>query len=151
LKRRHVIALAVLAGTAAVLFRPALNVAGFCWAEKRFLSDEEMFASAAKAAFEYYPPMHYRTAYAEVVSPIKYASVEDFDARNADCCKFVDSSEAVMASTHNYWRGRVRAYVKVTYRVEIDPQSGGSSSGLPPGMDNVIFTITNCGEAWNEH
>jgi hypothetical protein len=149
MKRRHYIALAASVGLVAVLFRPALNTAGFCWDEKRFLSDTEFISTALESTYRHYPLRDYSSTGDVVRNPIVYGSLDDFTSANKDCCRFVNETD------HQYslfWFHRIQglaaALVEVKYQVETDPKAGGALR-MPPGKDLRYYVVTNCGRAWN--
>ena len=135
---------------ALLLLRPTLNVAGYCWEEKRFLSDEEFIFKALEETYSDYPPQRYNGFDKVGQQPIEYKSFEEFVALNKNCCKLVDeASEGYRVPWIYKTRGLSATMVEVIYRVET---SAGAKSGrgLPSGYNVIHPNFTNCGRLWNE-
>jgi hypothetical protein len=54
-----------------------LNFTGYCYAETRYLSDDELIRAVIANALKHTP---------DTVGTIHYSSIEDVLAKNADCC-----------------------------------------------------------------
>jgi hypothetical protein len=73
-----------------------LNYSGFCWAEKRWLNDEEMIRGAIAELLRYdtttieFPIVGY-----QVVKLIKENSVEEFLNNNPNCCFVSNGKDTV--------------------------------------------------------
>jgi hypothetical protein len=130
---------------------PVMNVAGFCWAEKRFLSDEEIITRVIEEVYNNYPPRNYGSSSGALVqNPITYRSLNDFVAQNKDCCSIVSKMESGLALTwYDSIRGAAAALVEVKFRVEDETNMAGASTGMKPGIALGYGAVTNCGRVWN--
>ena len=130
-------------------FIPSMNVLGYCFAEKRFLSETEIVSKVIQHVYERYPPLNYGPTRAAIKNSIPYNSLEKFELENKSCCKIVDTTDHQYAL---FWldrlRGRAVALVEATYRVESYPEAG-SYSEMPAGVMREYHVVTNCGRAWN--
>jgi hypothetical protein len=134
---------------ALLLVRPTMNVAGYCWDENRFLSDEEFIFKALEETYSDYPPRRYN-GFDAVSQPIEYKSFEEFVELNKDCCKLVDeASEGYRVPWIYKARGLSATMVEVIYRLETGT-GAKSVRGLPAGYNVVHPNFTNCGRLWNE-
>jgi hypothetical protein len=130
---------------ALLLVRPTMNVAGFCWEENRFLSDEEFIFKALEETYSYYPPEYYAglqgSSAGKVIKPIDYKSFEEFVSLNKDCCKLVaETSENYRVPWIYKTEGWSATMVEVIYRVETS-EGAKSGRGNPAGYD-VFFLIS---------
>jgi hypothetical protein len=145
----RVIGIGLAALIAVLAVWPVMNVAGFCWAEKRFLSDAEFISAAIEGTYRNYPLRDYSSTGDGVRTPVVYGSLDDFVSANKGCCKFVSETD------HQYslfWFHRIQglaaALVEIKYRVEAD-RNAGAALRMPPGFDLRYHVVTNCGRAWN--
>lgn len=151
-KRSLLAALAVL--PLLVALKASLNVAGFCHAERRFLSEEEIINRVIDDVFASYPPSYYELA-SPVRTPIEYQSRDEFLRANPDCCVIVpsaygDASESDFQVPFEFSLfGTNAALVRVIYRVERTSDGTGSSKAMPPGMMRDYRRVTNCGFVTN--
>jgi hypothetical protein len=140
---------------ALLLVRPTLNVAGYCWEEHRFLSEEEFILRALEHTFSYYPPqeyagLQYGRLEDKIMQPIYYKSFEEFVELNKDCCKLVDEdSEGYRLPWIYKIRGRAAAMVEVIYRVETS-EDARSGRGFPAGYNVFYPNFTNCGREFSQ-
>jgi hypothetical protein len=135
---------------ALLLVRPTMNVAGYCWEENRFLSDEEFIFKALEETYSYYPPNRYNGFDQVGPRPIEYKSFEEFVALNKDCCKLVDETiDGYRVPWFYKIRGRAAAMVEVVYRVETS-EGAKSGRGFPAGYNVVYPNFTNCGREFRE-
>ena len=138
---------------ALLLVRPTMNLAGYCWEENRFLSDDEFIFKALEYTYSYDPPAYYAGLQysglaGRVMQPIGYKSFEEFIALNKDCCKLVDeTSENYRVPWIYKTEGWSATMVKVIYRVETT-EGAKSGRGNPAGYDVFYFNFTNCGRLW---
>jgi hypothetical protein len=137
-----------------VALRLSLNVAGFCYDEFRFISEDEIINGVIDDVYASYPPSYYEIG-VPVQKPISYLSREQFLKANPDCCNIVrsafgDSSEGDFVVPFEYSLfGTNRALVRVVYRVELSPAGSASSKAMPPGMKREYRRVTNCGYSAN--
>ncbi len=140
----------MLAVLALLLVRPTMNVAGYCWDENRFLSDEEFIFKALEETYSYYPPGSYAGLSGKIMQPIEYKSFEEFVALNKDCCKLVDETiDGYRVPWIYKIRGRAAAMVEVIYSVETS-ENARSGRGFPAGYNVAYPNFTNCGREWRE-
>lgn len=146
---------------AVILFAAGLSYSGFCFKEKRFLSDEEKINVAVADVLRSYPP---NVPYENVVEggerkkirtnrppkfPIPYRDIKEFFDLNPGCCK------VVMQGTHdgefagvNFFDklfGRTSCLVEMSFVVRYRDESGVVHSHLV----KTIPAISNCGYLWN--
>ena len=133
---------AVLAGVV-FLGIPALNYSGFCIAEGRYLTEQELIAIGVRYEFQSYPPRVYPGFSAEVTKPIAYASFEDFIAGNQNCCSLARTArENFSPGFLDRVLGHFATFVRIEYRVEKDVPN------VPKTYVSHV-AITNCGHQWN--
>jgi len=138
--------------TALVLACAVLSYNGFCFKEKRFLSDRDYFASAVSEIIE-------RNAQQLItqepggtlfrsVPVIKYAGAGDFHRKNPNCCKVVAddvANDVPPTSFDQRLFGYIAKFVVVTYVVNYLTAAGDQKSE----KKTEYFAVTNCGHAWN--
>ena len=107
----------------------AISYSGFCMAEKRWLSDEEMFDIAIRETFKNYPPKRSRikgTVSKKIERPVKYEDFDDFVRRNPNCCSWLKTDPLAREVGFWYWvNGNRREFVLVEYAADaddLDPQ-----------------------------
>jgi hypothetical protein len=157
MKRRRLIALAAVVvgaiGAGVLLYTPFFNALGYCFAEKRYLSDEELILNAARDIFTFYPPKRYGHTGELIRNPIPYRSFEDFFAANKDCCRIVSEGRKGYRPTWDIvFRGLAAAIVEVKFQVEANPISkykAVSTEGMPPGYVRYHAVVRNCGQVWS--
>jgi hypothetical protein len=137
----------VLAAVALVagLYKPVANFSGYCAAENRFFTEEELTPKMQRVVFDSYPPTHYRNSYSYIIKdPIRYASLEEFVASNKDCCRTVNASDRkfIPPSLLTRLRGYGAMSLRIRYKVEDNPSDGHS------GFEEEFYTFTNCGQFW---
>ena len=135
---------AVAAAIAAMLATPlALNYSGFCLAERRYLTAQELIDIGVRDEFRFYPPHSYSGFVAEVQNPIEYVSFEDFISRNPNCCTLTRTGRKGSAPTlYHRLLGHFATFVRIGYRIEEDVPAA------PPTTVSYI-AVTNCGIPWN--
>lgn len=139
---------------------------GYCSAEERWLTEDELFAVAMRNVFHNYPPQRFRIpgVYSKkITKPIQYADFEDFVNRNPDCCSL--SATGWKGMTVGFFR-RIRGYSGGFVRVEY----AADADGITPKDRKWIFSnsstmtkekfasynhknlsfvpMTNCGKVW---
>lgn len=138
----------IAAGTAAAIVAVlgtllTLNYVGYCVPEGRFLSKQELVDIGLRDYFPSYPPLNYTGFQAQVKQPIVYSSLDDFVARNPDCCSLTSTARKGMTPTlFHRLLGHFASFVKIEYKLE---------EGMPGAPDkNVVWiAVTNCGFPWN--
>jgi len=134
------------------VFLPQANLKGFCWAEKRFLTDEERIYRLVERInkrdfFNLYANRKGIYLVGETVyDVVPYKSVEDFLTSNPDCCNIKKYSRidvhAKEVDSHEYsqkglYAGTFYIRHKVKYMKEGEEKEGVA---IHQGM------VTNCGD-----
>lgn len=134
----------------------ALNYMGFCYKERRFLSEEEMVSIAVKYILATYPPvveLHEGKGGAVInigrgapERSIAYKGISDFMAENQNCCeKTTIGREGYAISLEYRLLGSANAFVKVKYMVMYVDVSGVRQSS----ERTEYVAISNCGHPWS--
>jgi hypothetical protein len=132
-----------------------MNYVGFCHSQVRFLSDREKIEVGVAYLLKIYPPSinFYENRNGERVlvdnrSPsnaIPYDGLEDFFARNPDCCQFsLTDRQNDQPPTLNRLLGDVSGFANVTFLVRYRDANGQEIAApirLDPG-------VSNCGKIW---
>ena len=146
--------IALVLFTSLLGIQAALNVYGFCRDEMGVLSEKEILERASEEAYRRYPPRNYEVS-VPVHNPIEYESLSDFLAANPECCEIVsvadlaDPRQGLEVPFEYSLFGVNLAVVRVTYRVESDPNPRASSRGAPNGVYVDYLRVTNCGYVTN--
>jgi hypothetical protein len=149
--RRHPILTLMLILLLPLVLRGSLNYSGFCWAEKRWLSDEERIDAAIEhliAQEEMYLDGVDGLKYYKV---IPYKSVAEFKEKNHDCCSMAYFS-GFQDYPFQFWDGfEARWLPLLLYKGQYEHQGrlysyeverwGGE---IPP-----VEFINNCGISYN--
>lgn len=134
-------------------FLPQANLKGFCWIEKRFLTDEELIYRLVekinKQDFFNLYVLNEAGAYLvgdTVYDIIPYENAADFLSANPDCCNIKKYSEIIVhgkeVDSHEYsqqglYAGTFYIRHKVKYMKEGEEKEG---IAIHQGM------VTNCGD-----
>jgi hypothetical protein len=135
--RRAAIVLAVLCGGALAIVE-YLNFTGFCYPQRRYLSSDELIASAVKESLRRHTPVP------NSPGQKAYASLEDFYQQNSNCCEINRWSSSGLASP--VWAralGYYEALVSTVFR---------TAEG--DGADNFHVSMTavdSCGGIHGSH
>jgi len=88
-----------------------LNVNGFCWQQKRFLSDQELIDTAIRDSLRYHR--------ADGPYPKIYQSLEDMKTQNPGCCilKRQENIYSELPQVISSMLGMYISTVEITYRV----------------------------------
>ncbi len=148
--RRRLWAIGGVVLLVALVFRPALNVAGYCWDEGRFLSEEEIISRVIQNTYDYYPPRNYGSSSGDIVKkPIMYKSLNHFILENKNCCRVVSQMDNGLKLTlFDRVFGRSAALVEIKFRVEAEAEHAGASTGMSSGVALGYGAVTNCGRVW---
>jgi hypothetical protein len=149
--RRGLIALAILVAVATpAVTLGVLSYKGFCFDQRRFLSDEEAFTAVIQEII-------LRSSHVRVilrpemvqfrpVKVIRYRDVNEFREWNPDCCKVVphNMGEGPYASFSQRLFGYASRTVSVDYLVRYVGEDGSER------IDDTTkkYVVTNCGRAW---
>jgi hypothetical protein len=136
---------------AMLLLISTLSYRGFCFRHERFLSDQEYFDAAINQIIQrdneqLVSSNQSGTAF-NSVHVLKYASTDEFQRQNPQCCKIVshnvgDSGPYTSFSQRLF--GYAARIVSITYLVRYTDETGGQKSALKTEQ----FAVTNCGRAW---
>jgi len=150
LARLHPLVAAVVAGCviAPVAAWPFLSYAGFCFEQKRFLSDSEYFAVAISQINGLTShPIDIPGGY-KYVCPIPYKDVAAFRMSNPSCCKFVPPNSGLEVG-HISFLDRLLGYsarsVHLAYTLNYLDEDGHAQSVATAAQ----MAIGNCGQVLN--
>ncbi len=129
-----------------------LNYTGYCGAEWRYLSDEELVEKAVEHVIRTYPPGIDRgkksddagaeTVHSPPADPIRYQSVTDFLEENPDCCEIVSTGkEGFKGFLSSRLQGDLAKFVHIEYRVRYRDSEGAAISVIT----ETVLPISNCG------
>jgi hypothetical protein len=138
----------VVAATSLLL---TLSYSGFCFAQKRFLSDEEFFDIAIAQAIRWSThtlqvPASRGTLFRSV-KVVRYQNVAAFRGENPDCCKFVphNSDMPELVTLRHQIFGQAARSVRLTYALKY-LDDDGSTQTLTSSAQVVIGS---CGRVLN--
>jgi hypothetical protein len=126
---------------------PALEVSGFCFDQRRFLTDAEFLNAAFGAAIrrDRITVSRIRDGILtqESVPLPRFSNITQFKSDNPNCCKLIahnvgDHGPHVGFDDRLF--GHAARTAEVTFRSRVD----GSPIFTP-----LYFVVTNCGRAWN--
>ena len=151
--RRGLIALAILTAIAApAVTLGALSYKGFCFDQRRFLSDEEAFTAAIGLIIRRSAHVRriYRNGAIELrpVQVIGYRDIDEFLRGNPNCCKVVPHNtgdEGPYTDFSQRLFGYAARIVSVTYAVRYVDENKKQTLDLVTQK----YAITNCGRAWD--
>lgn len=128
------------------------NYLGYCFAQHRYLSDQEKVASVVVHLLQNYPPAMLRTPVEPGVwhatrpqRPLYYTSVADFLARNPDCCALSLTRKELEGSGPTLMErvtGTVSAFVGTEYKVRYRDDQDSIREIAVTGFQ----AISNCGK-----
>lgn len=128
-----------------------LNTTGFCWAEKRWLSEDEKINNVIQHIYAQPPTVFDSSKGVLVINPNKgYKTVEDFKKHNPNCCSvgakdFGDGIWAPQSILSEFFGlGRNADIVSATY---VDTVSD-SFDNLHKKQKNIWVGSSNCGILW---
>lgn len=151
--RRHPVLFVLVLLAAIPMFRGTMNLTGFCWAEGRWLSDEEridaaienaLLRTSTQTAIEKDNMVTYGIA--DIVDP--YKDREELKRKNPDCC-VVGMKETGDGAPTPYvpldaiiWGERNANTVYLSYKEKYHDASGKVHVHMVRGH----YFMTNCGE-----
>lgn len=150
--RRWVLAFAILIVAGMPLVILSLSFDGYCFRERRYLSENESFQAAiatilarkSEQLISYRPGLINFSA----VLVIKYADSDDFRRQNPDCCRAVPHNTGDSGPYTSFGQrlfGHAAKIVSVSYTVRYLDEAGARKKATKTEQ----FAITNCGRAWN--
>ncbi len=127
----------------------AVNLTGYCIAEKRFLSDDEKIGRAIMQIERRSNFSHYENGRINIWPRIKYESVNDFLAKNPNCCRLnPDEPRETGYSFGNAIYGSAHDIIVLEYKARYMDENGNEQS-VQVREDNVVG---NCGRLlWPQH
>lgn len=145
-----VFALVIAAGTLLIISN--LSYDGFCFRDRRFLSEKEYFAAAIASMLKReteqlvsYGPKKVRFS---VVHVVKYAGMDDFLQQNPDCCKVVPHNTGDLGPYTSFDQrlfGYAAKIVSINYIIRYVDEIGDQKSVTKTEQ----LAVTNCGRAWH--
>jgi hypothetical protein len=139
--KRHPILTLLLIMLLPLMLRGGLNYSGFCWAEKRWLSDEERIDAAIEHLI-YRDELYLEGAIAgeKVYKVIPYKSVSEFKQKNQNCCAVVYVSDL----THHPILDYILGYTSIWM-----PEISGIVTYLHNGKKHQVHTRISRGyDGW---
>ena len=137
--------------------KSSLTYFGFCFKERRFLSDEEKISIAIRDILTNYPPVieEYGKTNGQAIvigghapaNPIYYKDTDAFLDENPDCCKVTRKMERSGYTIRFEHRllGSANTFVEVRYKVKYIDASGVERSVVT----EKYIAISNCGYPWS--
>lgn len=150
--RRGLIALAILVAVATpAVTLGVLSYKGFCFDQRRFLSDEEAFTAVIQDIIV--RSVHIRDIRtprgidSRLVRAIRYRDPAEFRSWNPDCCKVVPHNigEGPYASFSQRLFGYASRTVSVNYLARYVDDDGSEQTD----RTTKKYVVTNCGRAWD--
>lgn len=154
---KHISLIVISISAVYVVVRLGLNYSGYCYEQKRYLTDQEKIEIAVREILRFYPPTLTEYGVSQggenVVrwfSPekaIPYQSVEDFFKINKECCEITDyekgdfGQKGERISRLNKLLGDTSDNVRVRYRVRYFDERGS----LMTRQYESYIAISNCG------
>lgn len=136
----------------------ALNYSGYCFKEKRYLSDQERIDRAVAYVLATYPPViDYLNEDASVEPtierrppkhPVYYRDAKEFFELNQGCCEVTMRAREGTdnkPSLSSRVMGRTSCYVHVKYKVRYKDARGSEISSVV----ETYPAISNCGYLWS--
>jgi len=125
---------------------PTLELSGYCFEQQRFLTDREFLNAAIGEAIERdavtVARSQQRQVKIESVPLPRYSSMEEFVAKNPQCCKFAPHNagdESPLVTFGDRVFGRAARTVLVAYPLSLSDRSAATAS--------LRIVVTNCGYA----
>jgi hypothetical protein len=136
---------AAIMGVIAVI--ASLSYRGFCFAEKRFLSDQAFYNAAIDAEIHRSRIALTANFYTRLFAVVPYKDREAFLQANANCCS---SSRHIVGDGVPYIGfddrlfGRAAKVISISYVVNyVDENHNARSAPI-----TVRYAVTNCGRLW---
>lgn len=120
----------------------ALNVSGFCVAERRYLTESEQMNAAIDNVYQSHLAHYKNKSGLGISGPlVRYAGLDEFKSVNPNCCSLSGTAqEGYRVSWTRQLIGNFRTFVRVNYAEE-----AGSGDQSTPIMREVFVAVTNCG------
>lgn len=131
-----------------IIGMPTLSLSGFCFSQRRFLTDQEYFDIAISKIMSLYC-YQLMTPVTKCVPPIRYKDAADFRARNPDCCKFVrhnsDYAGSGIVTFSQRLSGDAARSVLVNFKIDYVDADGSPQHTI----GNALVVVGNCGNLVN--
>ena len=166
MKKSHIV-IVLFAITASILvFHFGRIVDGYCFEQRRWLPESELFDIAMRHVFENYPPQRFGipgTFHKEIDEPIVYEDFVDFVLRNPDCCQMSETGwQGMTVGFVRRLRGYSRGFVRVEYAADPEGLTDEDISYILSkytvydesdvknfNKKNLSFVpVSNCGKVW---
>jgi hypothetical protein len=136
----------VFASLSVIAAWSTLNYRGYCFAEERYLTDQELTKIAVMDVFQSHAAFYrYKSGRTETGTLISYRNVDEFEELNRGCCKLTNyGKEGFTPSLSRRLAGYFRTFVHVNYMKE-RPFKNLSV----PSQNDVYIAISNCGRPGN--
>jgi hypothetical protein len=139
--RRHPILTLMLILLLPLMLRGGLNYSGFCWAEKRWLSDEERIDAAIEHLINR-DEMYLEGAIAgeKVYKVVPYTTIEDFKEKNPNCCEVAYVTDMTHSPILDSMTGVVSVWM---------PEISGTVNYIHDGKQYELYTKISRGyDGW---
>jgi hypothetical protein len=132
-----------------------LNYQGYCFAQEKYLTDDEKLRVAIAHELKRYPPsVEYHKPplgketialgyYAQPLKPIYYHDVDEFLALNPGCCelKLKRSVEEPVLLFREWVTGAVTSFARITYQVRFSDKENSLQA-----IEHTVYPpLSNCG------
>lgn len=136
-----------------------MNYSGFCHAEFRYLSDQEMIDATIQYVLDMYPPAISKkisivdndgkiqnvTRWYKPENVIDYKDISEFKSINPDCCRLtMIAGEGARPHAIDRLFGKVASLVVITYKVRFF-ENGDETQAI----DSIAVAVRNCGTVWS--
>ena len=124
---------------------------GYCWSQKRFLSEGEYIDAAIDERLQrktyVLKVFREKKSVSKSVPFTSYKNRADFRQANPDCCKIVPHNigDQLYISVSERLCGAAATVVELKFTVPYTDDDGS----LRIAGANELYAVTNCGRAWN--
>ena len=128
-----------------------LSYNGYCFSQRRFLSEQEYVDAAIRETIRYHgfvqrisEPGQLRLVPRRIVP---YRSLQEFRTGNPDCCKLLPPDTRTLPSPSFCERlfGYAATIAVLTYAVRYFDDNGD----IQNDVDTHFYAVTNCGRVWD--
>ena len=126
-----------------------LNYQGYCFAQEKYLTDDEKLRVAIADELRLYPPIvevrknGLNDGYLKPKQPIYYRDVDEFLALNPGCCtlRLKRSPEEPVLLFREWVTGAVTSFARITYQVRFLDKDN-----TPKTLEHTVYPpLSNCG------
>lgn len=132
------------------LWWSGMNYTGYCHAQGRYLSEEELINLSVKNAILTFPPVirtigNDNNSFIRPIKFVAYSGVDDFFEKNINCCEItLRGDEGYKVSLYSRLTGSVYGLVHMRYLVEFKNNDSIDMHELHESYS----AISNCGVVW---